>query len=71
MLLEQKTLLKHPLSYLSTGSINDIQLDVGGICLVYAVLVDLGDAVTEEISLTSDQISLEMIYRSFYHFYVA
>ena len=52
------------LSYLSTGSINDIQLDIGGIWLVYAVLVDLGDAVTEEISLTSHQICLEMIYRS-------
>ena len=39
--------------------------------LFYAVLVDLGDAVADELSLPFDHISLEMIYRSQNHFYVA
>jgi hypothetical protein len=34
-------------------------------------LVDLGDAVADQLSLPIDSISLEMIYRGFYHFYVA
>jgi hypothetical protein len=35
------------------------------------VLVDLGDAVADELSLPFDRISLEMIYRGLYHFSVA
>ena len=35
------------------------------------MLVDLGDAVANEVSLPFDRISLEMIYRGLYHFYVA
>ena len=34
-------------------------------------MVDLGDAVADEVSLPFDRISLEMIYRGLYHFYVA
>ena len=34
-------------------------------------MVDLGDAVAEELSLPFDYISLEMIYRGLYHFSVA
>jgi hypothetical protein len=59
------------LSYLWTGSINGVQLQIWGTWLFYAVLVDLGDAVADELSLPFDQISLEMIYRGLYHFYVA
>jgi hypothetical protein len=59
------------LSYLWTGSINGIQLQLWGTWLFYAVLVDLGDAVADELSLPFDSISLEMIYRGLYHFYVA
>ena len=59
------------LSYLWTGSINGVQLQIWGTWLFYAVLVDLGDAVANELSLPFDSISLEMIYRSLYHFYVA
>jgi hypothetical protein len=33
--------------------------------------VDLGDAVADELSFPFDRISLEMIYRGLYHFYVA
>ncbi len=59
------------LSYLWTGSMNGVQLQIWGTWLFYAVLVDLGDAVANELSLPFDSISLEMIYRGLYHFYVA
>lgn len=59
------------LSYLWTGSSNGIQLQIWGTWLFYAVLVDLGDAVADELSLPFERISLEMIYRGLYHFYVA
>ncbi len=59
------------LSYLWTGSVNGIQLQIWGTWLFYAVLVDLGDAVADEMSVAFDSISLEMIYRGLYHFSVA
>lgn len=59
------------LSYLWTGSINGVKLKVWATWLFYAVLVDLGDAVADELSLPFDRISLEMIYRGLYHFSVA
>ena len=59
------------LSYLWTGSLNGVQLQIWGTWLFYAVLVNLGDAVADELSLPFDRISLEMIYRGLYHFYVA
>lgn len=59
------------LSYLWTGSINGIKLQIWETWLFYAVLVDLGDAVADELSLPFDHISLEMIYRGLYHFSVA
>ncbi|MBD2451616.1 transposase [Nostoc sp. FACHB-152] len=55
------------LSYLWTGSINGVKLQVWATWLFYAVLVDLGDAVADELSLPFDRISLEMIYRGLYH----
>ena len=58
------------LSYLWTGSINGIQLQIWGTWFFYDVLVDLGDAVGDELSLPFERISLEMIYRGFYHFSV-
>lgn len=33
--------------------------------------MDLGNAVAEELEILFEQISLEMIYRGMYHFYVA
>jgi hypothetical protein len=59
------------LSYLWTGSINGIELQVGATWLFYSILIDLGDGVADELSLPLDAISLEMIYRGFYHFIVA
>ena len=59
------------LSYLWTGSLNGIKLQIWATWLFYAVLIDLGDAVADELALPSDRISLEMIYRGLYHFSVA
>jgi len=56
------------LSYLWTGSINGIKLQIWATWLFYSVLVDLGDAVADELSLPFDYISLEMIYRGLYYF---
>lgn len=59
------------LFYLWTGSINGVKLQVWATWLFYAVLIDLADAVADELSLPFDRISLEMIYRGLYHFSVA
>lgn len=47
------------------------KLQVWATWLFYAVLVDLGDAVADELSLPFDRISLEMIFQGLYHFNVA
>jgi hypothetical protein len=59
------------LSYLWTGSENGIMLQVWATWLFYSVLVDLGDAVAEELNVPFDRISLEMTFRGLYHFSVA
>jgi hypothetical protein len=59
------------LSYLWTGSLNGIKLQIWANWLFYAVLVDLGDAVADELGVPIERISLEMIYRGMYHFSVA
>ncbi len=59
------------LSYLWTGSMNGVKLQIWATWLFYAVLVDLGDAVADEMGVPFDQISLEMLYRGLYHFSVA
>lgn len=59
------------LSYLWTGSINGIKLQIWGTWLFYAVLVDLGDAIADELALPFDHISLEMVYRGLYYFHGA
>jgi hypothetical protein len=56
------------LSYLWTGSVNGILLQVWSTWLFFAVLVDLGDAVAEALMLPFDRISLEMVFRSLYYF---
>ncbi len=59
------------LSYLWTGSLNGIKLQIWATWLFYAILMDLGDAIADELELPVDRISLEMIYRGLYHFSVA
>lgn len=56
------------LSYLWTGSLNGIHLQIWATWLFYALLVDLGDAVADRIGLPFDRISLEMLLRGLYHF---
>ena len=56
------------LSYLWTGSVNGIQLQIWATWLFYAILVDWGDGVADRLGLPFDRISLEMLYRAFYHF---
>ena len=56
------------LSYLWTGSVNGVLLQVWSTWWFYAVLIDLGDAVAEERQLPFERISLEMVFRGLYHF---
>ena len=56
------------LAYLWTGSLNGILLQIWATWLFFALLVDLGDAVADELMLPFDRISLEMVFRGWYHF---
>jgi hypothetical protein len=56
------------LSYLWTGSLNGIKLQIWATWLMYAVLVDLSDAVAEAVQLPFERISMEMVWRGLYHF---
>ena len=56
------------LSYLWTGSVNGVLLQVWSTWLFFAVLIDLADAVAEALMLPFDRISLEMVFRSLYYF---
>lgn len=59
------------LAYFWTGSINGIQIQVWATGSLYAVLVDLTDAVAETLNKPFPALSMEMIYRGLYHFTVA
>ena len=59
------------LAYLWTGSLNGILLQVWATWLFFAVLVDLGDAVADQLMRPFDAISLEMVFRGLYHFHRA
>jgi hypothetical protein len=59
------------LSYLWAGAFNAVAMQVWATWLLYAVLVDLTDAVAEELDQPLDALSLEMAYRGLYHFTVA
>ena len=54
------------LSYLWTGAANGIALQVWATWLLYAILVDLSDAVAEVLDLPLERISLEMVFRGLY-----
>jgi hypothetical protein len=56
------------LAYLWTGSVNGVQLQVWATWLLYAVLVDLTDAVAQALNRPFTDLSVEMVYRSVYHF---
>ena len=56
------------LSYLWTGSINGIKLQLWATWLFYVVLIDLADEVADELALPFESISVEMVFRGIYHF---
>lgn len=56
------------LAYFWVGSLNGVQLQLWATWLLYAVLMDLTDAVAEQLNQPFAAISLEMVYRSLYHF---
>jgi uncharacterized membrane protein len=51
-----------------TGSINGIKLRIWATWLMYAVLVDLSDAVAEAVQPPLERIYMEMVWRGLYHF---
>jgi hypothetical protein len=55
------------MSYLWAGAVNAVVLQVWATWLLYAVLIDLTDAVAEELDQPLDRMSVEMIYRGLYH----
>ena len=59
------------LSYLWTGSINGIKLQIWATWLFYAILLDLCDEIADELTLPRNSISVEMVFRGIYHFSVA
>lgn len=56
------------LAYFWVGAENGVQLQLWATWLLYAVLVDLTDAVAEELDQPVSALSLEMVYRSLYFF---
>lgn len=56
------------LAYFWVGSINGIMVQVWATWLLYAVLVDLTDAVAEELHRPFSALSMEMVFRGLYHF---
>ena len=56
------------LAYFWTGSENGVCLQLWATWLLYAVLVDLTDAVANALNQPFAALSLEMVYRSLYHF---
>lgn len=56
------------LAYFWTGAENGVQLQLWATWLLYALLVDLTDAVAEALDQPFAAISMEMVYRSLYYF---
>ena len=56
------------LAYFWCGAQNAVEMQLWATWLLYAVLVDLTDAVAEALERPMAQVSLEMVYRSLYFF---
>ena len=56
------------LAYFYVGSVNGVQVQLWATWLLYAVLVDLTDAVADALHQPLQALSLEMVYRGLYHF---
>jgi hypothetical protein len=59
------------LAYFYSGSENAVCLQLWATWLLYAVLVDLTDAVAEALNKSFAAISMEMVYRSLYYYWQA
>jgi hypothetical protein len=59
------------LAYFWVGSSNGVQVQVWATWLLFAVLVDLTDAVAEVLNRPFSEISMEMVYRGLRHFAMA
>jgi hypothetical protein len=59
------------LAYFWTGSQNGVEVQLYATWLLYAVLIDLTDAVAEQLHRPFTAVSVEMVYRSIYYFTVA
>ncbi len=56
------------LAYFYVGATNAVQTQLWATWLLYAVLVDLTDAVAATLHRPAALVSLEMVYRGLYHF---
>jgi hypothetical protein len=56
------------LAYLWTGSPNAVQLQIYATLIVYAVLLTICQQVAEVLGEPLEQISVEMVFRAFYHY---
>jgi len=56
------------LAYFWSGSLNGVQVQVWATWILYAVLLDLTDAVAEALDKPLQALSVEMVYRGLYHF---
>lgn len=64
-------LTRHDIYYLWTGSFNGVKFQVWATWLFYIVLLDLADAVADELSVPTEHISIEILFRGLYHFTIA
>ncbi len=56
------------LAYLWTGSINAVQLQIYATLIFYAVLLTICQQVAEVLGEPLERISVEMVFRAFYHY---
>jgi hypothetical protein len=56
------------LAYFWTGAVNGVLVQLWATWLLYAALVDLTDAVADELGVPFRDVSLEMVYRGLHHF---
>ncbi len=59
------------LAYLWVGAEHGIHLQLWATWLLYAVLIDLTDAVAQELDVLFEAVSVEMVFRGLYHFTMA
>ena len=56
------------LAYFNGSSVNAIATQVWASWILYAVLVDLTDAIAQELNRPFSELSMEMVYRGLYHY---